>query len=104
MLGDRTDVLEWQRLKVVRLEKIVQILLEHLEHQAGVVLVREAFERPYEVVVVRALLGQTPQNGDLDLSLPRIGRVVLQDLDGHNFVGALLPAFHHLACSERAGD
>jgi hypothetical protein len=30
------------------------------------------------------------------LTLAGVRRMILQDLDGHHFVGALLPAFHHL--------
>jgi hypothetical protein len=39
--------------------------------------------------------------------LTRVRRVVLQDLDGHDLVGALLPAFGHLpesASSEELQD
>ena len=39
---------------------------------------------------------QPGEYGDLDLPLPGVAGVVLQDLDGHDLVGAFLPALGHL--------
>ena len=100
LLRNGTDVLQRQRLKLVLLEKVVQILLQHLEHQARVELVREALVRLDEVVRVGVLATQALQYADLDLTLTHIRRVVLEDLDGAYLVGAFLPALDHLA--ERA--
>ena len=41
-------------------------------------------------------LPEPGEYGDLDLPLPRIAGVVLQDLDCHDLVGPLLPALCHL--------
>ena len=56
LLGDGPDVLEWQGLELVVLQKVVQVLLEHLKDQAGVVLVSEALEGANEVELVGILL------------------------------------------------
>jgi hypothetical protein len=53
---DGADVLEWKWLELVLLEKVVEVLLQHLEHEAGVVLVREALVGPHKVELVRILL------------------------------------------------
>lgn len=79
------------------LEKVVQVLFEHLEHETRVVLVLEALERTDKVELVRILLAEARQNRHLNLALPRVRRVVLQDLDGHDLARALLPALDHLA-------
>ena len=60
------------------------------------VLVLEALVGADEVVVVGALCAQTRQDAHLDLALAGVRRVVLQDLDGHDLVGAPLPALDHL--------
>lgn len=78
------------------LEEVVQVLLEHLKHETRVVLVLEALERPDKVELVRILLTEPGQNRHLDLSLARVRRMVLQDLNGHNLARALLPALDHL--------
>ena len=39
---------------------------------------------------------ESGEDGDLDLSLPGVARVVLEDLDGHDLVGAFFPALGHL--------
>ena len=97
LLRDGPDVLQRQRLELVVLEEVVQVLLEHLKHKTGVVLVSEALVGPDEVELVGILLAQSGEDADLDLALPGVGRVVLQDLDGHDLVGALLPTFGNLA-------
>lgn len=60
------------------------------------VLVLETLERPNEVELVRIFLTKAGQDGDLDLALPRVRRVVFQDFDSDNVAGTLLPAFYHL--------
>ena len=67
LLRDRPDVLERQRLKLVVLEEVVQVLLEHLENETGVVLVGEALVSADEVELVGILLAQTRQNAHFDL-------------------------------------
>ena len=67
LLGDGPDVLEWQGLELVVLEEVVQVLLEHLKDQAGVVLVSEALEGPNEVELVCILLAQARQDANLTL-------------------------------------
>ena len=53
---DGADVLEGEGLELVLLEKVVEVLLQHLEDEAGVVLVGEALVRPHKVELVRILL------------------------------------------------
>lgn len=79
------------------LKKVVEVLLEHLKHKTRVVLVLETLERTDKIELVGILLAEPRQNGHLDLALSRVRRVVLQDLDGHNFARSLLPALDHLA-------
>ena len=72
LVSDGADVLQRQWLELVGLEKVVQILLQHLKHQAGVVLVRKALVRPDKVVLVGILLTQTGQNGHLKTKRRRV--------------------------------
>ena len=58
LVCDGPDVLEWERLKLVLLEKVVEVLLQHLEDEAGVVLVGEALVGPHKVELVRILLAE----------------------------------------------
>jgi hypothetical protein len=61
-----------------------------------VVLVSETLIGSDKVELIRILLAQSGQDADFDLALSRIRRVVLQDLDGHDLVGAFLPTFCNL--------
>ena len=56
---DWPDVLEREGLELVLFEEVVEVLLQHLEDEAGVVLVREALVRPHKVELVRILLAAT---------------------------------------------
>ena len=58
LVCDGPDVLEWERLKLVLLEKVVEVLLQHLEDEAGVVLVGEALVGPHKVELVSILLAE----------------------------------------------
>ena len=49
---DGSDVLERKGLKLVLFEEIVQVLLQHLENEAGVVFVRETFVGANEIEFV----------------------------------------------------
>ena len=40
-MGDGPDVLQRKRLKLVLLQEVIEVLLQHLEHEACMVLVRE---------------------------------------------------------------
>ena len=45
-------------------------------------------------------LPQSGENGNLDLPLPGVAGMVLQNLDGDDLIGSLLPALGHLSeCS-----
>lgn len=97
LLQNGPYVLERQRRKLVLLEKIVKVLLQHLKDQAGVVLVLKALKGPHKIELVGILLAEARKDRYLDLALPRIRRMVFQDLDGHDLGGAALPALDHLA-------
>ena len=58
LMSDGSDVLERQWLELVLFEEIIQVLLQHLEHQAGVVLVCEALVGTNKVVFVRIFLAE----------------------------------------------
>ena len=90
------DVSKCNRLKAVFLEKVVQVLAEHLKHKAGVSTMSETLERPDHVERSGVLLAKSQQDGDLDLSLASVRRMVLQYLYGHNIVAAVTPTLHHL--------
>ena len=91
---------ERQRTELVLLEKVVQVLLEHLKDETRVRLVLKDFVGAHKIVLVGVFLAQTRQYTHLDLALTRVRRMILEDLDGHNLVSTLVPAFDYLA--ERA--
>ena len=95
-MHDGSNVLERQRTEFVLLEKVVKILLEQFKDKAGVVLVLETLVGADEVELVGILLTQTRQDVYLDLALTCVRRMVLQNLDGHHFVSAFLPALDNL--------
>ena len=57
-MGNWTNVFERKGLELVLLEEIVEVLLQHLEDEAGVVLVREALVGTHKVELVRILLAK----------------------------------------------
>ena len=93
------DVLERQGLELVLLQKVVQILFQHLKDQTSVILMSKTLIGSHEIVLISIFLGQTGQNADLNLALPSIARMIFEDLDRYNFVGAFFPAFGHLTKS-----
>ena len=56
---DGSDVLERKGLELVLFEEIVQVLLQHLEDEAGVVLVSEALIGPDKIEFVCIFLAET---------------------------------------------
>lgn len=96
LLRDGTDVLQWQWLELVLLEEIIEVLFQHLEHEARVVLMLETFVRPHKVELVGVLMAEAGEDADLNLALASVRGMVLEDLDGHDFIRALLPALDHL--------
>ena len=56
LLQNGSNVLQRQGTEFILFEKIVKILLEHLEDQAGVVFVLEALECSYKVKLICILL------------------------------------------------
>ena len=59
LVCDWSDVFERKRLELVLLEEIIQILLQHLENEAGVVFVREALVGSNKVEFVCIFLAET---------------------------------------------
>ena len=57
-MSNGPDILQGEGLELILFEEIVQVLLEHLEHQAGVVLVCEALVGTNKVVFVRIFLAE----------------------------------------------
>ena len=96
LVGDGPDILERERLELVLLKEVVEVLLKHLEHETGVVLVREALVGSHKVELISIFLAESGKNGDFNLPLSGVTWVVLEDLDGHNLVSPLLPALGHL--------
>lgn len=56
----------------------------------------EALEGSDKVELVGILLAETWQDGNFDLTLTCIRRMVLEDLDGDDVAGAFFPALDHL--------
>ena len=56
LVSDRPDIFQRERLELVLFEEVVQILLQHLEYEAGVVLVCEALVGSDKIVFVRIFL------------------------------------------------
>ena len=52
------DILQRKGLELVLLEEVVQVLLQHLEHETGVVLVSETLVGSDEIVFVRIFLAE----------------------------------------------
>ena len=72
-MSDRPDVLERKGLKLVLFEEIVQILLQHLEDQTGVVLVSETLVGSDKVVFVCIFLAEmSPIRTVSDLTSSRV--------------------------------
>ena len=57
-MSDRPYVLQRKGLELVLFEEIVQILLQHLEDQTGVVLVSEALVGSNKIVFIRIFLAE----------------------------------------------
>jgi len=95
-MRDRSDVFEREGLELVLFEKVVQVLLQHLKNQAGVVLMSETLVSTHKVELISIFLTKSRENGDFNLALPGIAWVVFQDLDGNDLIGPLFPAFGHL--------
>ena len=62
LLQHGPDALEQQRAELAVLQEVVQVLLQHLEHQARVVLVLEALVRAHKVELVGVLRAQPAQD------------------------------------------
>ena len=96
LLQYRSDVFQRQRRKLILLQEIVQILLEHFKHQASVILVLEALKGPHKVEFVSIFLTEAWKDWNFNLTLTSVGWMVLEDLYGDNIAGAFLPALYHL--------
>jgi len=90
-------MLQCDRLKSVLLEKVVEVLTEHFKHQARVTSMSETLKRPDHVERPGILLAKSQQDGDLNLPLASIRRMILQYLDCHHVVATVTPTFHYLA-------
>jgi len=66
LLQDGSDVPQGKRAELAVLEEVVQVLLQHLEHQAGVTFVLEAFVGTHKVVLVGVLCTQPVEDADLE--------------------------------------
>ena len=65
LLQNGPDDLEWQGVEFVLLEEVVEVLFQHLKHQAGVAEVLETLQGPHHVVLVGILVTQTGQDPNL---------------------------------------
>lgn len=65
LLQDGSDVAQGERAELAVLEEVVQVLLEHLKHQAGVTFVLEAFVRTHKVVLICIFCTQPVQDAHL---------------------------------------
>lgn len=62
LLQDRPDDFEWQWAELVLFEEVVEVLLQHLKHQAGVAAVLEALQGTHHIVLICILVTQPCQN------------------------------------------
>lgn len=58
LLQYRSDVLQRQRRKLILLQEVVQVLLEHLKYKTCVVLVLEALEGAHKIELVGVFLAE----------------------------------------------
>lgn len=65
LLQDGPDVAQRQRAELAVLQEVIQVLLQHLEHQARVVLVLKALVRAHEVELVGVFRAQPAQDAHL---------------------------------------
>ena len=65
LLQDGPDAFEQQRAELAVLQEVVQVLLQHLEHQARVVLVLETLVRADKVELVGVLCAQSAEDAHL---------------------------------------
>ena len=89
-------VLEGEWTKFTLFEEVVEILFQEFKYQARMVFVLEVLVRTDKIEVVCVLRAESREDADLDLTLPRIGGVVLEDLDCDDLVRAALPALDDL--------
>ena len=104
LLCDWANILERQRLKFVVLQEIVKVLLQHLKHEAGMILVLEKLESTHKVIRVSILLTKAAQDVDFNLALSSIWWVILQYLYCDNLTCASLPTLYHLTKSASAKE
>lgn len=66
LLQNRPDDFEWQWAELVLFKKVIQILLQHLKHQAGVAAVLEALQSTHHIVLLCILTAQPCQYLNLE--------------------------------------
>lgn len=65
LLQDRPYALEQQRAELAVLQEVVKVLLQHLKHEARVVLVLETLVRADEVELICVLRAQSAEDAHL---------------------------------------
>lgn len=66
LLQDGPDDFEWQWAELVLFEKVIEVLLQHLKHQAGVAAVLEALQSTHHIVLLCVLTAQPGQDLNLE--------------------------------------
>lgn len=73
LLQNRPDDFEWQWTELVLFKKVIQVLFQHLKHQAGVAAVLKALQSTHHIVLICILAAQPGQ--DLHLGVQEQGRI-----------------------------
>lgn len=67
LLKNRPNDFEWQWAELVLFKEVIEVLLQHLKHQAGVAAVLKTLQSTYYIVLICILAAQTGQ--DLHLGI-----------------------------------
>lgn len=66
LLQNGPDDFEWQGAELVLLQEVIEVLLQHLKHQAGVASVLKALESTHHIVLICVLAAQPGQDLHLE--------------------------------------
>lgn len=62
LLQNRPDDFEWQWTEFILFEEVVEVLLQHLKHKAGVAAVLKALQSTHNIVLICILATQPCQD------------------------------------------
>lgn len=62
LLQNRPDDFKWQWTELVLFKEVIQVLLQHLKHQAGVAAMLETLQSTHHIVLICILAAQPGQD------------------------------------------